>query len=63
VLLLLVGLNNEEEVLPMEPPSRFWASLWYFIKFLPYFFGLFLLGLIKGDMLPLSPASFGICHL
>jgi hypothetical protein len=48
----------------MEPPSRFWASLWYFIKFLPYFCGLFLLGLIKGDMILSSPVSFGsICHL
>ncbi|EMS68781.1 hypothetical protein TRIUR3_24699 [Triticum urartu] len=37
----------------MEPPSssRLWASLWTFIKFLPYFCGLFILGLIKGDIL------------
>jgi hypothetical protein len=45
----------------MEPPSRFWASLWYFIKFLPYFCGLFILGLIKGDMLLCSLGdSFGM---
>ncbi|KAM3368153.1 hypothetical protein ACQJBY_016608 [Aegilops geniculata] len=37
----------------MEPPSssRLWASLWTFIKFLPYFCGLFILGLIKGVLL------------
>ncbi|KAF7017036.1 hypothetical protein CFC21_030533 [Triticum aestivum] len=37
----------------MEPPSssRLWASLWTFIKFLPYFCGLFILGLIKGILL------------
>ncbi|XP_031265091.1 uncharacterized membrane protein At3g27390-like [Pistacia vera] len=32
----------------MEPPRGFLASLWNFICFLPYFFGLLLLGVIKG---------------
>ena len=32
----------------MEPPKGFWASLWNFIRFLPYFIGLLLLGNIKG---------------
>lgn len=35
----------------MEPASSFWASLCYFIKFLPYFCALFLLGLVKGVLL------------
>ncbi|XP_051117951.1 uncharacterized membrane protein At3g27390-like [Andrographis paniculata] len=37
----------------MEPPSGFWASLWHFILFLPFFIGLLILGFIKGIiMLP-----------
>ncbi|KAK4272144.1 hypothetical protein QN277_020735 [Acacia crassicarpa] len=32
----------------MEPPKGLWASLWNFIRFLPYFIGLLLLGIIKG---------------
>lgn len=32
----------------MEPPTGFWASLWQFLRFLPYFIGLLLLGIIKG---------------
>ncbi|CAL0299151.1 unnamed protein product [Lupinus luteus] len=32
----------------MEPPKGFWASLWSFLCFLPYFIGLFILGHIKG---------------
>ncbi|XP_044465512.1 uncharacterized membrane protein At3g27390-like [Mangifera indica] len=32
----------------MEPPRGFLASLWNFVRFLPYFFGLLLLGVIKG---------------
>ncbi|KAK9119935.1 hypothetical protein Scep_018028 [Stephania cephalantha] len=32
----------------MEPPKGFWASVWNFIRFLPYFFGLLILGLVKG---------------
>ncbi|KAK2661592.1 hypothetical protein Ddye_000166 [Dipteronia dyeriana] len=32
----------------MEPPKGFFASLWNFICFLPYFTGLLLLGIIKG---------------
>ncbi|KAL5793306.1 hypothetical protein ACOSP7_001900 [Xanthoceras sorbifolium] len=32
----------------MEPPKGFWASLWNFICFLPYFIGLLLLGITKG---------------
>ncbi|XP_004489561.1 uncharacterized membrane protein At3g27390-like isoform X2 [Cicer arietinum] len=35
----------------MEPPKEFWASLWSFICFLPYFIGLWLLGNIKGIIL------------
>jgi hypothetical protein len=35
----------------MEPPSGFWASLLSFLKFLPYFCGLLILGFIKGAML------------
>ncbi|KAL6650922.1 hypothetical protein ACP70R_009847 [Stipagrostis hirtigluma subsp. patula] len=35
----------------MEPPSGFWASLLSFLKFLPYFCGLLILGLIKGILL------------
>lgn len=33
----------------MEPPVEFWASLWSFICFLPYFIALWLLGNIKGE--------------
>lgn len=33
----------------MEPPKGFLASLWSFICFLPYFIGLLLLGIIKGN--------------
>ena len=36
--------------LPMEPPTGFWASLLSFLKFLPYFCGLLILGFIKGDL-------------
>ncbi|KAK7266851.1 hypothetical protein RIF29_19509 [Crotalaria pallida] len=32
----------------MEPPKGFWASLWSFVCFLPYFLGLLLLGHFKG---------------
>lgn len=32
----------------MEPPTGFWASIWNFVCFLPYFIGLWLLGHIKG---------------
>nr|DAD30703.1 TPA_asm: hypothetical protein HUJ06_009554 [Nelumbo nucifera] len=32
----------------MEPPKGFWASLWRFLHFLPFFVGLLLLGIIKG---------------
>ncbi|KAL2500216.1 hypothetical protein Adt_25766 [Abeliophyllum distichum] len=35
----------------MEPPRGFWASLWNFICFLPYFVGLLILGFIKGIIL------------
>lgn len=35
----------------MEPPTGFWASLLSFLKFLPYFSGLLILGFIKGDLL------------
>ncbi|KAK3002365.1 hypothetical protein RJ639_020320 [Escallonia herrerae] len=35
----------------MEPPRGVWASLWNFIRFLPYFVGLLLLGVIKGLVL------------
>lgn len=35
----------------MEPPTGFWASLLSFLKFLPYFCGLLVLGLIKGVLL------------
>lgn len=34
--------------LAMEPPKGFWASLCNFIRFLPFFIGLLLLGSIKG---------------
>uniref|UniRef100_A0A0D3FX66 Uncharacterized protein n=2 Tax=Oryza barthii TaxID=65489 RepID=A0A0D3FX66_9ORYZ len=42
-----LGLKEAEESLPMEPPSGFWASLGSFLKFLPYFCGLLILGVIK----------------
>ncbi|KAK7381035.1 hypothetical protein VNO78_33559 [Psophocarpus tetragonolobus] len=32
----------------MEPPTGFWASIWSFVCFLPFFIGLWLLGNIKG---------------
>ncbi|KAL3640075.1 hypothetical protein CASFOL_015043 [Castilleja foliolosa] len=32
----------------MEPPRGLWASLWNFIRFLPFFIGLLILGIIKG---------------
>ncbi|KAK6153128.1 hypothetical protein DH2020_012767 [Rehmannia glutinosa] len=32
----------------MEPPRGLWASLWSFIRFLPFFIGLLILGFIKG---------------
>lgn len=32
----------------MEPPTGFLATLWNFIRFLPYFIGLLLLGTVKG---------------
>ncbi|KAG6412790.1 hypothetical protein SASPL_125479 [Salvia splendens] len=32
----------------MEPPTGLWASLWNFIRFLPFFIGLLILGLLKG---------------
>nr|CAH67471.1 H0805A05.1 [Oryza sativa] len=35
----------------MEPPSGFWASLGSFLKFLPYFCGLLILGVIKGILI------------
>ncbi|EHA8590162.1 putative membrane protein [Cocos nucifera] len=35
----------------MEPPKGFWATLWRFLRFLPYFLGLLLLGIIKGALL------------
>ncbi|CAL5191672.1 unnamed protein product [Lathyrus oleraceus] len=35
----------------MEPPSGFYASLWSFIHFLPFFIGLLVLGSIKGVIL------------
>ncbi|XP_058762574.1 uncharacterized membrane protein At3g27390-like [Vicia villosa] len=35
----------------MEPPSGFYASLWSFIRFLPFFIGLLVLGSIKGVIL------------
>ncbi|XP_058187118.1 uncharacterized membrane protein At3g27390-like [Rhododendron vialii] len=35
----------------MEPPRGFLASLWNFIRFLPYFIGLLMLGFIKGIIL------------
>ncbi|XP_073007086.1 uncharacterized membrane protein At3g27390-like isoform X1 [Typha latifolia] len=34
----------------MEPPKGFWAALWSFLCFLPYFFGLLLLGIVKGAL-------------
>ncbi|KAK6128305.1 hypothetical protein DH2020_037960 [Rehmannia glutinosa] len=32
----------------MEPPRGLWSSLWSFIRFLPFFIGLLILGFIKG---------------
>ncbi|KAI3885003.1 hypothetical protein MKW98_002395 [Papaver atlanticum] len=32
----------------MEPPKGFWVTLWSFIRFLPYFIALLILGIIKG---------------
>ncbi|KAK1272318.1 hypothetical protein QJS04_geneDACA004206 [Acorus gramineus] len=34
----------------MEPPKGFWATLWSFLCFLPFFIGLLLLGIIKGSL-------------
>lgn len=34
----------------MEPPTGIWASVWSFFKFLPFFCGLLLLGIIKGAL-------------
>jgi hypothetical protein len=42
----------------MEPPREFWDTALKFLKFLPYFIGLLVLGVIKGDMLLKSLASF-----
>ncbi|MBA0842295.1 hypothetical protein Goarm_002130 [Gossypium armourianum] len=39
----------------MEAPKGFLATLWNFICFLPYFFGLLLLGTIKGETKLLGP--------
>nr|CAB3487427.1 unnamed protein product [Digitaria exilis] len=39
----------------MEPPSGFWASLLSFLKFLPYFCGLLILGFIKGSDITCNP--------
>lgn len=35
----------------MEPPKGFWATLWSFLCFLPFFLGLLLLGIVKGTLL------------
>ncbi|THU70804.1 hypothetical protein C4D60_Mb08t28860 [Musa balbisiana] len=35
----------------MEPPQGFWATLWSCLRFLPFFLGLLLLGIIKGALL------------
>ncbi|OAY86031.1 putative membrane protein [Ananas comosus] len=35
----------------MEPPSGFWATLWSFLRFLPFFVGLLLLGIVKGALI------------
>ncbi|XP_047965495.1 uncharacterized membrane protein At3g27390-like [Salvia hispanica] len=35
----------------MEPPMGLWASLWSFIRFLPFFIGLLILGVLKGIMM------------
>ncbi|KAK1314493.1 putative membrane protein [Acorus calamus] len=32
----------------MEPPEGFWATIWSFLCFLPFFIGLLLLGIVKG---------------
>ncbi|XP_043703916.1 uncharacterized membrane protein At3g27390-like [Telopea speciosissima] len=32
----------------MEPPRGFWASFWSFLRFLPFFIALLLLGIVKG---------------
>lgn len=42
----------------MEPPTGFWDTVVSFLKFLPYFVGLLILGTIKGDLLLNSRASF-----
>ncbi|CAL9131865.1 unnamed protein product [Musa textilis] len=35
----------------MEPPQGFWATLWSCLRFMPFFLGLLLLGIIKGALL------------
>jgi len=40
---------KEKEIVLMEPPTGILASLWQFILFIPYFTGLLLLGVIKGN--------------
>jgi hypothetical protein len=45
----------------MEPPKGVLASLWNFICFLPFFSGLLLLGIIKGQFqfVPCFGAFYG----
>jgi hypothetical protein len=52
--LVVVGFK----VLAMEPPRGFRDSALSFLKFLPYFIGLLILGVIKGVMLLKSLGSF-----
>lgn len=47
----VLGQNLNLEERSMESPRGFWASLWDFICFLPYFIGLLILGLVKGVVL------------
>lgn len=46
--------------LPME--SGFWASVWSFFKFLPFFFALLLLGIIKGALAVSVHSSPLLCN-
>lgn len=48
---LVSDIRVSTKLLNMEPPRGFWASLWDFICFLPFFIGLLILGFIKGAVL------------
>lgn len=50
LLILLLGVVHFLLLGAMEPRKSFWSTLWRFLRFLPYFFGLLVLGIIKGAL-------------